>query len=48
MEAAEPDLPQAAYGKSAKPSILENLRSGMTGGKSRDNPDKQKNNDIAM
>ncbi len=27
MEAAEPDLPQLAYAKSTKPSILENLRS---------------------
>lgn len=48
MEAAEPDLTQLAYAKSAKPSILENLRSGMTGGKNKGNPDKAKKNDITM
>lgn len=40
MEVAEPDLHQATYAKSGKPSILENLRFGITGGKTRDNPDK--------
>ena len=48
MEVAEADLPQAAYAKSAKPSILENLRSRMTGEKNRDNHDKGKGNDIIM
>jgi len=31
MEADESDPPQMAYAKSAKPSILENLRSDTTG-----------------
>ncbi len=44
----ELDLPQAAYAKSAKPSILENLRFGTTGGKNRDNHDKARGNDIIM
>lgn len=48
MEAAESDLPQLAYAKSAKPSILENLRSGIAGGKNKDNPDKAKNQGITM
>jgi len=48
MEAVESDLLQAAYAKSAKPSILENLRSGMTGGKNKDNLDKVKGSDITM
>jgi hypothetical protein len=33
MEVAEPNLPQLAYAKNAKPSILGNLRSGTTDGK---------------
>lgn len=47
MEVAEADLPQAAYAKSAKPSILAGLHKYGDGRKT-DSPDKQKNNDITM
>ena len=47
MEAAETDLPQEAYAKSAKPSILAGLHKYGDGRKT-DSPDKQKNNDITM
>lgn len=47
-EAAEPDLLQVAYAKSAKPSILENLRSDMSNDKNRDAQDKTRNKDIMM
>ena len=48
MMEAEPDLPQVAYAKSAKPSILENLRSSTKDGKSKENVDKVKNHDIII
>lgn len=48
MEAVEPDLPQLAYAKSAKPSILENLRSSTKDSKNKENADKVKNHDIII
>jgi len=47
IEAAEPELPQVAYGKSEKPSILEGLHRYGDGRKNT-GADKQKNNDITM
>lgn len=47
-EMEQPQLRQVAYAKGAKPSILENLRSGSGGGKNRENPDKAKGHDITM
>ena len=45
---AESELRQVAYAKSAKLSILETLRSGMIGGKSKNNPDKTKRGDVTV
>jgi N12 class adenine-specific DNA methylase len=48
MEMTESDLPHLAYAKSAKPSILENLRSGTSGGKLKVLSDKLKNHDVTL
>lgn len=47
-ETTEQEMRQVAYAKNAKPSILENLRSGLTGEKKRNNHDKAKGKDITM
>ncbi|KPU45061.1 RNA polymerase-associated protein RapA [Oxobacter pfennigii] len=47
-EPEQTQLRQVAYAKDAKPSILENLRSGTNGGKNRETQDKAKGHDITM